>query len=132
MESATFLPKDKTEDEFLDWAIVRTFFSYGPLVVSCFFLIFVWSVYALLPGETKTSIAPAIFPFDFEFGVGFAVVWAYQTLAEMYSVLVFITYSTFVSGMFFHASAQLERLGYHLSKVKCMKLKVSKSQVRFP
>lgn len=132
LESDTFLPKDETENEFLKWAKVRTLLMYAPLLVSCFFLIFVWSVCVLLPGDTKTSIVPAIFPFDFEFGVGFGVVWVYQTLAEMYSVLVFITYSTFVSGMFFHASAQLKRLGYHLSKVKCMKLKVSKSQVRFP
>lgn len=70
-----------------------------------------------VPGSTKYSIVPAVFPFNFESGVGFVVVWVYQVIGAAYSAVLYATFDTLVTGVFFHATAQVNRLGYHLSKV---------------
>lgn len=69
------------------------------------------------PGSTKYSIVPAVFPFDFESGFGFVFVWVYQVIGAAYSAVLYATFDTLVTGIFFHATAQIKRLGYHLAKV---------------
>lgn len=66
------------------------------------------------PGSTKYSIVPAVFPFDFESGFGFVFVWV---SGAAYSAVLYATFDTLVTGIFFHATAQIKRLGYHLAKV---------------
>lgn len=70
-----------------------------------------------MPSSRKDSILPAIFPFNHESGFGFGFVWAYQVIGASYIAIIYSTFDTLVTGVFFHATAQIDRLRCHLSKV---------------
>lgn len=118
LETPKFLSLDETEDEYLSWAIFRTLFFHRPSVGLCFVCIIQWSLSLFVPGSTKYAIVPAYFPFNYKSGVGFVVVWIYQVIGAAYSAVVYATFDTLVTGVFFHATAQVKRLMYHLSQVK--------------
>lgn len=118
LESPKFISTDQVEDEFLSWAIFRTLFFHRPSVGLCFVCIIQWSISLFVPGSTKYSIVPAVFPFEFESGFGFLFVWVYQVIGAAYSAVLYGSLDTLVTGVFFHATAQVNRLRYHLSEVK--------------
>lgn len=118
LESATFVSKNEIEDKFLTWAMIRTIAFHRPSVGLCFICIIVWSGFFFAPGSTLKSIVPASFPFNFESGFGNVFVWAYQVIGTVYSALLYGTFDTLVTGIYFHLTAQVNRLGYHLSEVE--------------
>lgn len=117
LESASFLPKDEVEEKFMSWAMIRTIGFHRPSIGLCFICIIVWSVFLFSPNSTMISIVPASFPFNFESGFGCFFIWVYQVIGTSYSAFLYSTYDTLVTGVYFHLTAQLNRLGYHLSKV---------------
>uniref|UniRef100_A0A336MCL2 CSON014717 protein n=1 Tax=Culicoides sonorensis TaxID=179676 RepID=A0A336MCL2_CULSO len=112
-------PKNEKNTNFLyelySWIMI-TFF-HRPSIGSCFICIIVWSVTLFLPGSTKYCIVPAVFPFNFESGFGFYLVWIYQVIGTCYSAILYPTFDNLVNGVIFHATAQINRLGYHLSRI---------------
>lgn len=118
LESATFLSKDKVEDKFLSWAMIRTIGFHRPSIGLCYICIIVWSAFLFAPKSVMMSIVPASFPFNFESGFGHVLVWIYQVIGTGYSAFLYGTFDTLVTGIYFHLTAQVNRLGYHLSKVE--------------
>uniref|UniRef100_A0A336ME74 Odorant receptor n=1 Tax=Culicoides sonorensis TaxID=179676 RepID=A0A336ME74_CULSO len=117
LESPKFMAEDPVEDKFVSWAIFRSLFFHRPSIGSCFICIIAWSVTLFLPGSTKYCIVPAVFPFNFESGFGFYLVWIYQIIGTCYSAILYPTFDNLVTGVIFHATAQVNRLGYHLSRI---------------
>lgn len=118
LESPTFLSKDNIEDKFLTSAMIRTIGFHRPSIGLCFVCITIWSIFLFSPGSKMTSIVPASFPFDFQSGFPCVFVWAYQVLGTCYSALLYSTFDSLATGVYFHLTAQVNRLGYAFSKVE--------------
>ncbi|XP_063703925.1 odorant receptor Or1-like [Culicoides brevitarsis] len=128
LSSARFLSQNDVEDGFVAWAMIRTTLFHRPSVGLCFLCLFQWSVALFLSGNEQNSIVPAVFPFNFEAGFGFYAVWVYQLLGAGYSAVLYATFDTLVTGIYFHATAQINRLGYHLSQIGYQKKQKSDSK----
>lgn len=118
LQSDSFLSKNAIEDRYLKWAMIRTIFFHRVSIGMCFICIFIWSVLLFLSGSSKHTIVPASFPFACESGVGFIVVWIFQVVGTSYSAFLYSTFDTLVIGVYFHATAQVNRLKYHLEQVR--------------
>lgn len=119
LESPSFLSQNEVEDKFVAWAIRRTQFLYRASIGFAFVCVIAWTVDALMAisDEKMPLIAPARFPFNTDSGVGFVVVWIFQNIVENFIVFIYMTYSTIITAVFLHGTAQLRRLGQHLMEV---------------
>lgn len=84
----------------------------------CHMCIVQWAIPPFLPESGKYTLCPAWFPFEYHHGPGFYVALFYQICGMSWSAWAYMALDTMTIGLYFHATAQVKRLGHNLKKVK--------------
>lgn len=119
LKSETFSSKNEDEDEVISWAIVRTLFFHRLGIGLCLVAISQWTLILFIPGSKKDMLIPAMFPISSgdKNDKLFLIIFFYQAFGSFFCAVIYWTMDTIMTGTFYHAAAQIKRLGIKLTKL---------------